>query len=273
LLQEQLGGLPFDSPRSVSSTPLLKTKAKLDGSISILGDSFTTISNAKALIQDWQELYFHRILSHEPVRNLSTTVSDALDRMGHDFRRVFDIQSTRSHARCLNLEGKTPDYVWDPVQSRYSKYLMGKSCDECALCSDFEKKRTDEHARVSFHSTEVKHEHAPPRWIIGTRGQIGLVPSAARDDDKICHFQGSDVTVIVRAGPERSDFYSIIGPGLILKRWGEDDVPVYEGSDEIFHYSVGERGKLLGIKEDMASVVDFHLDIDTLRLLTYKPGM
>jgi hypothetical protein len=78
--------------------------------------------------------------------------------------------------------------------------------------------------------------------MIGTRGQIGLVSANAKEGDKICHFQGSDVVATIRPVSNTSRHYSIIGSGLILRRWGEEEVPVFEGPDEIFHYSVGQRG-------------------------------
>lgn len=331
LIQQQLGGLPLEFLRSTTSSTntshgqIFKTRAKVDGSINVLGDSFTTISDAKKLIESWQELYFHRILSHEPASNPSVTVQNCLNRMGHDYKRAFGVQSKQSHAKYVTLEKKVPWNKWDPntwdqVQQRHSKYRMDKSSVECELCSATQR-TTKDIANIN-QLTEIQqepiinetmtgiefvesedplssatqstltntqsestdpddshiyedptHDHAQPRWIIGTRGQIGLVPATAKEGDAICHFQGSDVAVIVRRSSEASDYCSIVGSALMLKRWGEEDVPIHEGAKEFFPYSVGQRGKLLGMEDDMAEGVEFHLDFHTLRLLTYKPSL
>jgi hypothetical protein len=111
---------------------------------------------------------------------------------------------------------------------------------------------------------------ARPKWMIGTRGQIGLVPGTAKEDDRICHFRGSDVAVIVRALVEGTQ-YTIVGGALILRRWDEDRTEVYEGSSETFHYSVGPQKRSFW-EDTKEEKMQFMLDLTTLRLLTSKPA-
>lgn len=102
---------------------------------------------------------------------------------------------------------------------------------------------------------------------MGSRGQIGLVPHNAQEGDLICHFKDSDFAAIIRRHGPHSSYDALVSSALILWRWDEDDVPVYGDSEEFFHCSVGKLGNGGG----MIDIMEFHLDLKNLRLLTSLP--
>ncbi|KAE8451709.1 hypothetical protein EG329_003166 [Mollisiaceae sp. DMI_Dod_QoI] len=308
-IQQQLGGIPRDRKvgleRVGSPNQLCRTLARSNGEIFVLGDLFTSLSDSKAQIQKWQALYYHRILSHDPVENLSVAVGNALERMGHDYGRVIDIES-----HCSHIQDVPPEKIsatWDSMWSQYTDLSMPDRLGECEMCSKLPKQKTDEvlseedahqKARTSFesqtsdepkidsgqlsqaertqmstapsHSTQP-HIHLQPRWMMGSRGQIGLVPHSAKEGDFIYHFKDTDIVAVICRDDPQSSYYSLVGSALMLRRWDEEEVRMFEDSGEIFHYSLGPRGRGLGRKQQLADVVEFHLDLEALRLLTSSP--
>lgn len=111
LIQVQLGGLPLEFVCSTTSSTttlhnkILWTRAKVDSSFTTLGDSLSTIADAKKkLIQLWQELYFHCILSHEAASNLFVTVPNSLNSMGHNYKSIFGVTSKNSYEKYVSLQ-------------------------------------------------------------------------------------------------------------------------------------------------------------------------
>ena len=107
--------------------------------------------------------------------------------------------------------------------------------------------------------------------MIGTRGQISLVPSNTKEGDTICHFRDSDVAVVLR--PFGAGWwYAVVGGALILRKWDEEAAKAHKASSEVFEYSAGTRriGLVANIEEQ--DVLSFHLDRTTLRLLTCQPS-
>jgi hypothetical protein len=106
-----------------------------------------------------------------------------------------------------------------------------------------------------------------PKWMIGSRGQVGLVPSSTKEGDIICHFQNSDVTAIVRPFGD-GWFHSIIGGAIIIRQWDEEPVKIHERSSEVFKYSVGTRRRDFAQFRENYDQMSFHFDRTCLRPLT-----
>jgi hypothetical protein len=278
------------------------TRGTVSGTISVLGNSFTNIIEAKDLILQWQSLYFHQIYSHEPVEGLCIAIKDALFCIAKDVKRAVTIDSRLSYAYRGHETTSKP--LWDDVILRYtgSEHLepvenlqSKKEClsssmnlatqpDQIGISSpallDSVKASTDILMAPEKYETSApelcpclrtSRIPIPPKWMIGSRGQIGLVPGTAKEGDCICHFRGSDVAVVVRAlGTEW--WQAIVGGAIIIHQWDEEAIKVHESSSEVFNYSVGTRRRDFVADSEEQDVMSFHFDRMALRLLTCPPS-
>jgi hypothetical protein len=105
-----------------------------------------------------------------------------------------------------------------------------------------------------------------PRFFLGDKGQVGLVPSQAQPGDLICRFFGSDSTTILRQDAERSS-YSLVGRALILREQHETRGKGggFASSAKFLIGSIPQRHQIEGLKE----FLDIRMDIETLQDLTY----
>ena len=279
LLQRALGGLfhPLNPMSNVNSTDderqrpgTFYTRAKICGNISLVGDAYTTAEKARELLTDWHSLYFHHVRTHRPGDELPSAIKHALLSIHKNARKAAAVDSRLSYAY-VGIGKTTQKPSWDEILRRYE--------DEASITS-----RTPE---ASETLDPVETDSCPgsaadgelcqclrterlasaPRWIIGTRGQIGLVAGAAREGDVICHFENSDVAVIVRPFAD-GWFHSVVGRGLILRQWDEEAARIHDSSPELFTYSVGtERRDFVSFHENVDQM-SFHLDRACIWLLS-----
>ncbi|KAK5652092.1 hypothetical protein OQA88_10870 [Cercophora sp. LCS_1] len=279
LLQRSLGGLVhppnpmpnFNATDDQRQRPgTLYTRARICGNISLVGDTYTTVEKAKELLTDWHSLYFHHVRTHRPGDELPSSTKHALLSIHKNARKAVAVDSRLSYAY-VGIGSTTEQPIWNQILRRYE--------DEAFIAS-----RTPE-ASETLHPVEsdscpgsaidgelcqclrTKTLASTPRWIIGTRGQIGLVAGTAREGDIICHFENSDVAVIVRPFAD-GWLHSIVGRGLILRQWDEEAARIHDSSPELFTYSVGtERKDFVPFRENVDQM-SFHLDRACLRLLS-----
>ncbi|KAH6663526.1 hypothetical protein B0J14DRAFT_662040 [Halenospora varia] len=255
--------------------------------------------------RQWQALYYDRVLTHEPVENISVAVNNALECMGHNRGRVINIDSTFCYVCKVPWDKSNTCHSND---AQYSDLVIGDHSEECEKCDEPLQRKIKEielemmgeqnggfsqRGQISRDSCEPVLEFEPeqpfreegaetptaasnsaqslhslkPRWMMSSRGQIGLVPHNAKEGDLIYHFQDSDVAAIIRRHGPHSSYDSLVGSALILRRWDEDGVPMYGDSEEFCPYSVGKRGNGGG----MNNIMEFHLDLESLKLLTSQP--
>lgn len=124
------------------------------------------------MIKQWQELYYHQINSDKQVDDVAVVAKDSLARIVEDSKREV------SHVQ--KLEG---DKISGPVG-----WNLPKDSNLCKICLQ---KGTPQAAEQQVTSTcsclTQKYKTLQPRWMMGTRGQIGLVPGNAKEGDTICH--------------------------------------------------------------------------------------
>jgi hypothetical protein len=308
-IQSLFGGIFHqcrDIPRGLSpeteacqQTDTFYTRGMISGTISIVGDAFTNIPEAKDLIMQWQSLYFHRVLSPKPAENLSTAVRDALSCIAKDVKRAVAIDSRLSYAYKGYQTISKPS--WDKVILRYAgaeqpEHAETMKCkkENASLSSKLPDQignsslAVSDFVRAATHvpSSPEKHDSSTPescsclftsripispKWMIGTRGQIGLVPGTAKEGDTICHFRGSDVAVVVR--PFGSGWYhAVVGGAIIIRQWDEEAVKVHESSSEVFNYSVNPMRRGFIASSEVHDLMSFHFDRTALRLLTCQPS-
>ncbi|KAK4448659.1 heterokaryon incompatibility protein-domain-containing protein [Podospora aff. communis PSN243] len=220
LLQRVMGGLfhpsnPMSNVSSNTDEELHKpgtfyTRARICGNISLVGDTYTTAEAGSKLLEDWHALYFHHVRTHRPGDELPLPVKQALLDIHKDVKKAVSINSRLSYAY-VGIGPKSQKPSWDQIRLRYDDDTAAET-ETCpghatpgSLCPCLRTERLD----------------TAPRWIIGTRGQVGLVAGAAQEGDTICHFENSDVAVIVRRFAD-GFFHSIVGRGLIFRKWNEE---------------------------------------------------
>ena len=252
-----------------SESPLLHTRGTSSGSIIVLGDSFNGYSAAIELIAAWQSLYFHRILSHEPLDRVSKPMREALSRVANDAPRALAINSPLSYAYKHYQAGEI-SLGFDSLAGRSISTTKTQDTETIQVTDLISSLPTSSSSSENSEPKMTTIIPTAPRWMIGTRGQIGLVPGTAKEDDVICHFRGSDVAVIVRP-PTEGNLHTIVGSALILRQWDEEAVKIHEGFPDTFNYSLGSRKRDFPAKFE-EDEMDFWLDSTALRLLTGLPG-
>jgi hypothetical protein len=65
---------------------------------------------------------------------------------------------------------------------------------------------------------ETKSLVHQPQWVIGSRGQIALLPGTTRESDMLVHFAESDVCVVLRPFDPRNLLYRVVGGGLVIRQ-------------------------------------------------------
>ena len=302
LIQSLFGGLfrgPGDSPQpsrldqEVRQTEgMFYTPGTICGTIAVLGDPYTNKKQAMDLISRWQALYFHRVKSHSPPEILSTTVKDALAHVAKGFKRAVAIDSRLSDAyRGIETSDK-PD--WHEVVLRCDgsgrrESIQTSQCTEEYSCLPANSALPKPRALQAVIDTlnppkdmgmsrrevciclRTSRIPIPPRWMIGSRGQVGLVPGNAKEGDFICHFHNSDVAVVVRPfGHGR--YHCIVGGAVIIRQWEEQLSKAHELSPNPFNFSVGTKPTRHATDYEDSDAMSFHFDRTTLRLLTCLPS-
>lgn len=136
---------------------------------------------------------------------------------------MISTQSAISHAVEIPTGIQIP--VWDPVIGQYS-ISFGKEevtpREECGAndCHVLTIASNTAHFLPRVHEQELSRNNfttntegsqvedtRSPRWMIGTREQIGLVCGAAQQGDVICHFKDSDVAAFIHPRSVLSRYY------------------------------------------------------------------
>ena len=308
LIQRLLGGLFHPSKTMLPNMSPIReecqqggvfyTRGVICGTITFLGDFFTNVKEARDLLVNWHSLYFHRIQLHGPGEELPNVVKDALSHVKKDVKRAVAIDSRLSYAYIGYEASSKP--CWDQVILRYvnqdslkttrpqqavssnstspAALSNGKSdsptfseTDRIGVCVSKSARECDDTTSGLCACLRTTRTPIRPKWMIGSRGQVGLVPGSAKEGDTICHFQGSDVAVIVRSSAD-GWFHSIVGGAIIMRQWDEEPVKIHERSPEIFNYSVGTRRRDFANFRENTDQMSFHFDRTCLRLLTCRPS-
>ncbi|KAK0644367.1 heterokaryon incompatibility protein-domain-containing protein [Cercophora newfieldiana] len=255
LLQRAMGGLFHPGPSPVSNADMnlsndelqrpgtFYTRAKICGNISLVGDAYTTAEKARELLIEWHSLYFHRVRNHRPGDELPSETKHALLSIQKNAWKAISFNSCLSYAYVGGPRTQKPP--WDQLLRRYEDETVTTS----PTPGEPETPNPEQPTSCPGSTTpgelcpclRTERLDLPPKWIIGTRGQIGLAPGAAQEGDIICHFENSDVAAIVRPFADGL-FHAVVGRALILRQWDEEAVRVHGSSAEVFAYSTGGEG-------------------------------
>jgi hypothetical protein len=306
LLQQLMGGLIHPRNEMLRGVDLsgddrqlhgtFYTRAVICGSISVIGDSFTTSRDARKLLVDWHSLYFHRIQLHHPGDELPSGMDRTITEIEKYAKRAVAIDSRVSYSYIGVEHAEEPG--WDEVKSRYTDGVEGPTMYQEGIAGDVagvrdglaipqndkttgaEPKQDDICGKMmqAGRSCEgAEHELCQclrttklagvPKWAIGSRGQICLVPGNAQEGDIICHFQRTDVAALVRPFGN-TGYHSVIGSALVLRQWDELAEKIHPRATEEFKYSTGTRRRDFANFREDSDQMSFHLDRACLRMLS-----
>jgi hypothetical protein len=283
LLQHLMGGLfhprntmvPGGNPGERQQPGTFFTRGAVCGSVSILGETFTTVDRARALLIDWHSLYFHRVRRHYDGDELPSSMRDSLLSIGKDAKKAVAIDSRLSYSYFGRQRFDQP--TWEQVSCRYLEPGPGALNKGASLANpapgDTPAAEQPPDPCPGPHPGEIcrclctSRLALRPRWAIGTRGQVGLVPGNAKDGDIICHFQNSDVAAVVRPFAD-GWFHFIVGGALMMRQWDEAPAKPHDRSLEVFKYSIGTRRRDAIPFDETIDQMSFHFDRKCLQLLT-----
>ncbi|KAH8673338.1 heterokaryon incompatibility protein-domain-containing protein [Xylariales sp. PMI_506] len=256
----ELGEAKHGERRLQPSSPLYYTRGTIHGVIEVAGAEFTDAASARALLTQWYELYFHRIKDHGPDDGLPKPVHDILPFLEADVARVAAIHSCMSYGYIGRENIRRRPSVSTTMRQLRGLGAAQSSCNPAA------------EVQIPCSCLATRQISYPARFVIGSRGQVGLVPASAREGDHLVHFAGTDICAIMRGsgrkGDDDDEIFTIVGAGIVFRQWDEDAVRPHPFAAQPLRYSTGSpRRDSKAFSEDVDQM-SVHIDADCLRILT-----